>query len=141
MYSPPSDTYLRALPLSNHDNGPRRTKISSRLGDLRGGAPAGMSQLHIQTKYGFRDYFRNSYARNADICIDHFPLNAQAAKMLALEGVDWEVRARRRQRTCADLDSTGEEGWTNCKARTSLKFFAQSMDEPLGALQTWVCLP
>jgi exodeoxyribonuclease-3 len=42
--------------------------------------------------YTFWDYFRNAYARNAGIRIDHFLLNARAAKMLGTGGVDREVR-------------------------------------------------
>jgi len=42
--------------------------------------------------YTFWDYFRNAYARNAGIRIDHFLLNAPAAKMLASGGVEREVR-------------------------------------------------
>ena len=42
--------------------------------------------------YTFWDYFRNAYARNAGIRIDHFLLNAHAAKMLVEAGVEREVR-------------------------------------------------
>ena len=42
--------------------------------------------------YTFWDYFRNAYARNAGIRIDHFLLNAPAAEMLAAAGVEREVR-------------------------------------------------
>jgi len=42
--------------------------------------------------YTFWDYFRNAYARNAGIRIDHFLLNAPAAKMLSAAAVDREVR-------------------------------------------------
>jgi exodeoxyribonuclease-3 len=42
--------------------------------------------------YTFWDYFRNAYARNAGIRIDHFLLNANAAKLLVAAGVDREVR-------------------------------------------------
>ena len=42
--------------------------------------------------YTFWDYFRNAYARNAGIRIDHLLLNAPAAEMLAGAGVDGEVR-------------------------------------------------
>jgi exodeoxyribonuclease-3 len=44
------------------------------------------------TIYTFWDYFRNAYARNAGIRIDHFLLNAPAAKMLDKAGVEREVR-------------------------------------------------
>jgi exodeoxyribonuclease-3 len=42
--------------------------------------------------YTFWDYFRNAYARNAGIRIDHILLNARAAEMLIAAGVDREVR-------------------------------------------------
>ena len=42
--------------------------------------------------YTFWDYFRNAYARNAGIRIDHFLLNAPAGKMLLAGGVEREVR-------------------------------------------------
>jgi exodeoxyribonuclease-3 len=42
--------------------------------------------------YTFCDYFRNAFARNAGIRIDHFLLNAPAANMLAAAGVDREAR-------------------------------------------------
>src|SRR5207237_30554 len=42
--------------------------------------------------YTFWDYFRNAYARNAGIRIDHFLLNARAAKMLNAAGVERDVR-------------------------------------------------
>jgi exodeoxyribonuclease-3 len=42
--------------------------------------------------YTFWDYFRNAWSRNAGIRIDHFLLNARAAKMLAAAGVEREVR-------------------------------------------------
>jgi exodeoxyribonuclease-3 len=42
--------------------------------------------------YTFWDYFRNAYARNAGIRIDHFLLNARAATMLKDAGVERDVR-------------------------------------------------
>lgn len=42
--------------------------------------------------YTFWDYFRNAYARNAGIRIDHFLLNDVAAAKLVAAGVDREVR-------------------------------------------------
>jgi exodeoxyribonuclease III len=42
--------------------------------------------------FTFWDYFRNAFARNAGIRIDHFLLNAPAAKMLSSAGVEREVR-------------------------------------------------
>ncbi|HEX6961830.1 MAG TPA: exodeoxyribonuclease III [Lacipirellula sp.] len=52
-----------------------------------------LRQLYPKTAiYTFWDYFRNAYARNAGIRIDHFLLNANAARMLTAAGVDREVR-------------------------------------------------
>jgi exodeoxyribonuclease-3 len=42
--------------------------------------------------YTFWDYFRNAYARNAGIRIDHFLLNAPAASMLISGEVERDVR-------------------------------------------------
>lgn len=42
--------------------------------------------------YTFWDYFRNAFARNAGIRIDHFLLNKPAAKRLECGGVEREVR-------------------------------------------------
>ncbi len=42
--------------------------------------------------YTFWDYFRNAYARNAGIRIDHFVLNARAATMLTGGGVERDAR-------------------------------------------------
>jgi len=42
--------------------------------------------------YTFWDYFRNAFARNAGIRIDHFLLNARAANMLGTGGDALEVR-------------------------------------------------
>jgi exodeoxyribonuclease-3 len=43
--------------------------------------------------YTFWDYFRNAFARDAGIRIDHLLLNAPAAKTLTAGGVEREVRA------------------------------------------------
>ena len=42
--------------------------------------------------YTFWDYFRNAYARNAGIRIDHFLLNASRLTVLVAAGVEREVR-------------------------------------------------
>jgi exodeoxyribonuclease-3 len=42
--------------------------------------------------YTFWDYFRNAYARNAGLRIDHFLLSPQVAKKLQSGGVDSHVR-------------------------------------------------
>lgn len=42
--------------------------------------------------YTFWDYFRNAYARNSGIRIDHFLLSAQLAKRLKAGNVDRDVR-------------------------------------------------
>jgi exodeoxyribonuclease III len=44
------------------------------------------------TIYTFWDYFRNAYARNAGLRIDHFLLSPQLAKRLQKCGVDKQVR-------------------------------------------------
>jgi exodeoxyribonuclease-3 len=44
--------------------------------------------------YTFWDYWRNAFARNAGIRIDHFLLNPAAAERLEKAGVDRDVRAR-----------------------------------------------
>jgi exodeoxyribonuclease-3 len=50
-------------------------------------------QLHPdETIYTFFDYFRNAYARNAGLRIDHLLLNKAAAKRLADAQVDRQVR-------------------------------------------------
>ncbi|WP_156679972.1 exodeoxyribonuclease III [Sphingomonas profundi] len=45
-----------------------------------------------ETIYTFWDYFRNAYARNAGLRIDHLLLNAAAAARLTGAGVDAHVR-------------------------------------------------
>jgi exodeoxyribonuclease III len=47
-----------------------------------------------ETIYTFWDYWRNAWARDAGIRIDHLLLNAKARKRLASAGVDREVRGR-----------------------------------------------
>jgi len=45
-----------------------------------------------ETIYTYWDYFRNAYARNAGIRIDHFLLSKQVKPMLKAAGVDKHVR-------------------------------------------------
>jgi exodeoxyribonuclease-3 len=45
-----------------------------------------------ETIYTFWDYFRNAYARNAGLRIDHFLLNPAMEKRLITAGVDRDVR-------------------------------------------------
>jgi exodeoxyribonuclease-3 len=60
---------------------------------LKQGWTDAVRKLHPdEAIYTFWDYFRNAYARNAGIRIDHFLLNARAAKMLVAAGVEHEVR-------------------------------------------------
>lgn len=47
-----------------------------------------------ETIFTFWDYWRNAFARNAGIRIDHFLLNPQAAERLKSGGVDREARGR-----------------------------------------------
>lgn len=61
--------------------------------------------------YTFWDYFRNAYARNAGIRIDHFLLNDPAAALLQSGGVDREVR---RWEKTSDHAPT----WITLKARS-----------------------
>jgi exodeoxyribonuclease-3 len=52
-----------------------------------------LRELHPdEAIYTFWDYFRNAFARNAGIRIDHFLLNRAAGKRLAAASVDREVR-------------------------------------------------
>jgi exodeoxyribonuclease-3 len=52
-----------------------------------------LRKLHPgETIYTFWDYFRNAYARNAGLRIDHFLLSPQLAKRLKSAGVDKHVR-------------------------------------------------
>jgi exodeoxyribonuclease-3 len=52
-----------------------------------------LRELHPdEAIYTFWDYFRNAYARNAGIRIDHFLLNGHATKMLIGGGVERQVR-------------------------------------------------
>ena len=44
--------------------------------------------------YTFWDYWRNAYARNAGLRIDHFLLSPSLAKKLKAAGVDRDVRGR-----------------------------------------------
>ena len=51
--------------------------------------------LHPEERvYTFWDYWRNAFARDAGIRIDHFLLNAPATKRLRSAGVDRTVRAK-----------------------------------------------
>ena len=53
-----------------------------------------LRELYPKDKiFTFWDYFRNAYARNAGIRIDHFLLNPPIAKRLRTAGVDREVRS------------------------------------------------
>src|SRR6185295_8611134 len=52
-------------------------------------------QLHGNAPmYTFWDYFRNRWARNAGLRIDHLLLNAPASARLHAAGVDRDVRGR-----------------------------------------------
>ena len=54
--------------------------------------------LHPGEKiYTFWDYFRNAYARNAGLRIDHLLLSPQLAGRLAAAGVDRDAQATRRR--------------------------------------------
>jgi len=52
-----------------------------------------LRRLHPKEQiFTFWDYFRNAFARNAGLRIDHFLLNKPAAKRLKSAGVDRDVR-------------------------------------------------
>jgi exodeoxyribonuclease-3 len=52
-----------------------------------------LRKLHPDERiYTFWDYFRNAWARNAGLRIDHFLLNPATAKRLVAAGVDRDVR-------------------------------------------------
>ena len=54
-----------------------------------------LRHLHPKERiYTFWDYWRNAWARNAGIRIDHLLLNKPAKKRLRAAGVDREVRGR-----------------------------------------------
>lgn len=54
-----------------------------------------LRRLHPDARlYTFWDYWRNAWARDAGIRIDHLLLNPRAVKRLAAAGVDREVRGR-----------------------------------------------
>jgi len=54
-----------------------------------------LRKLHPDERiFTFWDYWRNSFARDAGIRIDHLLLNRKAAKSLEAAGVDRQVRAR-----------------------------------------------
>jgi exodeoxyribonuclease III len=60
---------------------------------LKTGWTDAVRKLYPEEKiYTFWDYFRNSYARNAGLRIDHFLLSPHLEKRLRAAGVDREVR-------------------------------------------------
>lgn len=62
---------------------------------LSAGWTDAIRRLHPEeTIYTFWDYWRNAFARDAGIRIDHLLLNAKALARLEAAGVDKEVRAR-----------------------------------------------
>jgi len=62
---------------------------------LRQGWTDALRHLHPdETIFTFWDYWRNAFARNAGIRIDHLLLNPKAAKRLKAAGVDSWLRAR-----------------------------------------------
>ena len=62
-------------------------------GILRQGWTDALRALHPQAQiYTFWDYFRNAYARDAGLRIDHLLLNAPAMRRLRGAGVDRDVR-------------------------------------------------
>jgi exodeoxyribonuclease-3 len=62
---------------------------------LKQGWTDAIRRLHPdETIFTFWDYWRNAFARNAGIRIDHLLLNKAAAKRLAAAGVDKATRAK-----------------------------------------------
>ena len=62
---------------------------------LRQGWTDAIRKLHpTETIYTFWDYWRNAWARNAGLRIDHILLSPAAAPLLKSAGVDREVRGR-----------------------------------------------
>ena len=62
---------------------------------LKQGWTDAIRHLHPkETIYTFWDYWRNAWARNAGIRIDHLLLNAKAKRRLETAGVDKEIRGR-----------------------------------------------
>lgn len=60
---------------------------------LKQGWTDALRTLHPDERvYTFWDYFRNAYARNAGLRIDHFLLNSAATARLKSAGVDRDVR-------------------------------------------------
>ena len=82
----------------------RSSACSSRAGPTRSA-----TSIPKEPIFTFWDYWRNAFARNAGIRIDHLLLNPAAAKRLKAAGVDTRrARAGEGQRPCADLG--GAEG-------------------------------
>lgn len=75
--------------------------------------------------YTFWDYFRNSFARDAGIRIDHFLLNELAIERLSTGGVDREVRSWEKTSDHAPvwikLKSQTQEQITTIQRRSSLR--------------------
>lgn len=70
---------------------PEVRRAFKRLTDL--GWTDAIRKLHPQERiYTFWDYFRNAYARNAGLRIDHFLLNRHLENRLKKAGVDKHVR-------------------------------------------------
>ena len=79
--------------------------------------------LHPDEKiYTFWDYFRNAYARNAGLRIDHLLLNPALAKRLRRAGVDRDVRGWEKTSdhapTWIELDLPGRTATRKRKAKT-----------------------
>jgi exodeoxyribonuclease III len=64
-----------------------------------------LRQLHPGERiYTFWKYFRNAFARDAGLRIDHLLLSPPLAKRLVSAGVDRGARPRARERSCAGVD-------------------------------------
>jgi exodeoxyribonuclease III len=69
--------------------------------------------------YTFWDYFRNAFARDAGLRIDHLLLSAQLTKRLVAAGVDREVRGWEKSSDHAPTWIEVEERHPTSRARTS----------------------
>ena len=71
-----------------------RPEVRTAFKKLQGqGWTDAIRELHPDEKiYTFWDYFRNAYARNAGLRLDHFLLSPQLSKRLKAAGVDKDVR-------------------------------------------------
>ncbi len=103
---------------------------------LKQGWTDALRHLHPdETIFTFWDYWRQSFARNAGIRIDHLLLNRAAAKRLAGGGRrPRDTRARKGQRPCAGVGGTeGLDGPRNQCAGSKSTYIPSGRRGGLGA--------